>query len=197
MPDPFPRLLLRVSVKLLTLVGLGFVLYALLSSVQIAPENTQTVPALQFQAESLPENQAVRIPWNRGGLILVKRSEATLAALEAGQDKLRDPLSRQARQPEGLSLPGRSVQPALFLAFDRGTDMGCPLAWVPPGNREAPEQPWHGGFRDSCRGSWYDAAGRVFKAQQAGRNLDIPPYRYRGKGLLEIGVSGDNAAPAK
>lgn len=190
------RLLLRVSVKLLFLFSLGIVAYTLLSSLITERGEPLAAPPLLFQVEALSDNQALRIAWAGGNLILVKRSEATLAALQSATDKLQDPLSYQASQPEGLPAHTRSLQPALFLAFDRGTDMGCPITWVAAGNREAPQQPWPGGFRDQCRGSWYDAAGRVFKAQQAGRNLDIPPYRYRGKDLLEIGLSGDNAAPA-
>lgn len=191
------RLLLRVSVKLLFLFGLGITLYALFSSLTTDSGETPTMaPPLLFPLESLPENQALRLFWAGGNLILVRRSDATLATLETARDELLDPFSEYARQPQGLPALTRSVRPELFVAFDRGTDLGCPLAWVPAGNPDAPLQPWPGGFRDSCRGSWYDAAGRVFKGQQAGRNLDIPPYRYRGEDLLEIGLSGDNAAPA-
>jgi len=191
------RLLLRVSVKLLSLFGLGFILYALLSALSTDSETSAKVPPLLYQLETIPENQALRIVWARGNLILVKRNEAALSSLQAGTDQLLDPLSKHARQPERLPVQTRSLRPELFLAIDRGTDMGCPVEWIPAGNREAPVQPWYGGFRDRCRGSWYDAAGRVFKGQQAGRNLDIPPYRYRDKDLLEIGTSRDNAAPAE
>ena len=47
------------------------------------------------------------------------------------------------------------------------------------------------------RGSWYDAAGRVLRGQEAGRNLDIPPYRLLTPDLLEVGVNGDNPASVK
>lgn len=198
MADTAARLLLRVSVKLFFLLALGFSLYALFSSlINDSQKHPQPDASLLHTIETIPEDQTYRIAWNKGNLILLRRSKDTLAALHKESERLLDPLSRHANQPAQLPAATRSVHPDLFIAFDRGTDMGCPLEWIPPGNRQPPLQPWPGGFRDSCRGSWYDAAGRVFKGQQAGRNLDIPPYRFKSKDLLEIGASGDNPTPAK
>ncbi len=196
MTDTPVRLLLRVSIKLLSLFGLGAVFYTLLSSLgHDNAEQPVAAPPLLHSLEGFAEGQSYRLAWGMGNLILVRRNEETLASLQRDTERLRDPLSQQARQPGHLSPQTRSVRPDLFVAFDRGTDLGCPLKWIPPGSHEAPQQPWPGGFRDSCRGSWYDAAGRVFKGQQAGRNLDIPPYRFLNEDLLEIGSYGDNPPP--
>lgn len=197
MADSDTRLLLRVAVKLMSLAGVGLALYALLASVLSGEAPSGKSEPLLVRLDALSENQLLRVAWGEGNLLLLKRSAATLASLDADTAGLQDPFSERSREPAGLPAATRSVRAALFVAFDRGTGMGCPLGWVPPGNRSAPQQPWQGGFRDSCDGSWYDAAGRVFKGQQAGRNLDIPPYRYIDGDLLEIGPSGDNAAPAK
>lgn len=199
MADSDTRLLLRVAVKLMSLAGVGLALYALLSSVLSGEAPSGKSEPLLLRLDELSENQLVRVAWSEGNIVLLKRSAATLASLDADMDtaRLQDPFSEQAGEPGGLPAATRSVRPALFVAFDRGTGMGCPLGWIPPGNRSAPQQPWQGGFRDSCDGSWYDAAGRVFRSQQASRNLDIPSYRFRHGDLLEIGPSGDNAAPAK
>ncbi len=193
------RLLLRISVKLFSLFALGFVLYGLFSSLDDhSPAHPASAPPpLRHSLESVAEDQSYRIPWGMGNLILVQRSTTTLASLQQEPERLLDPLSRHTNQPINMSPETRSVRPELFIAFDRGTYLGCPLEWIPPGKRQAWLQPWPGGFRDSCSGSWYDAAGRVFKGQQAGRNLDIPSYRFLSKDLLEIGPSGDNPTPAK
>lgn len=190
MAESTRRLLLRVSLKLLFLFAMSVTLYALFSSVLNISRKPEAIPPLLFQVDSMAENELVRLAWAGGNVILLKRNAAVLASLNDNRDMLEDPLSQHSVQPEGLAEHTRSLRPELFVAFDRGTDMGCPLRWVPPGNLEAPWQPWPGGFRDSCRGSWYDAAGRVFRAQQAVRNVDVPPHRYRGKGLLEIGTNG-------
>lgn len=191
------RLLLSVSVKLFSLIVLGTALYVLLSSINNGDAGQPEKPPVPqvFSLDEFSEGRAYHLASDRGNLILVRRSKETLVSLQHETEKLLDPLSLQARQPENLSPITRSERPELFIAFDRGTALGCPLRWIPPGSRETPVQPWSGGFRDSCDGSWYDAAGRVFKGQQAVRNLDIPPYRIHAKDLLEIGSYGDNPTP--
>lgn len=198
MNEPSKRLFLRVSVKLMLLVGIGITAYALLSSVAQQPDAPDDAPQpLRIPLNAESSTVMNRIAWEGGNLVMVRRSPAQLSALSQHQSALLDPDSRDARQPEGLPASSRSFAPSVFIAYDRGTDMGCPLNWVGPGDHSAPHQPWPGGFRDTCRGSWYDAAGRVFRGQQASRNLDIPPYRVIGPDLLEIGGNGDNPASTK
>lgn len=197
MPDNPRRLLLRLSVKFLFLAAAILSGYVLFSSTEKPQKHAEPVNLLQVELAPVERTTVTRRQWAGGNLILLQRPHPTPAVKEALEAKLLDPLSQSARQPTGLSKRGRSRQSGLFLAYDRGTDMGCPLEWVPGGNRQAPHQPWPGGFRDSCRGSWYDAAGRVFKGQEAQRNLDIPPYRLVKPDLLEVGINGDNPASVK
>jgi len=198
MADTSRRLLLRVLVKLMLLCAAAIAIYVLLSSIDSADEDkpSQPIATLRVPLPTAATANPQRLVWAGGNLILLHRGPALLDALPRHDGRLFDPGSLSAKQPAAMTGPGRSLRPDLFLAYDRGTDMGCPLNWIPAGDTTAPLQPWPGGLRDNCRGSWYDAAGRVFKGQEAQRNLDIPPYRLLEGGLLEIGVSGDNAAPA-
>jgi ubiquinol-cytochrome c reductase iron-sulfur subunit len=196
MNDTPKRLLLRLSVKIMGLIGAGSAAYALISSVGDHTSKPKSPPVLRLHLPATTEPFS-RISWAGGNLILLKRDKALLESLSRMDSELLDPQSGNARQPEVLASPSRSLQSDYFLAYDRGTDMGCPLTWVPSGDISAPHQPWPGGFRDTCRGSWYDAAGRVFKEQQAERNLDIPSYRQIAPDLLEIGGNGDNPASMK
>ena len=175
----------------------GASLYVLLAGIDNGSEHdNRTSPSpIRIDLSQLPASNPQRITWSGGGLILIRRDKAQLESLTGREGRLEDPQSLRAQQPDALPSPARSLRPDIFLAYDRGTDMGCPLNWMPPGHRDAPLQPWPGGFRDNCRGSWYDAAGRVLRDQEAKRNLDIPPHRYSAENLLEVGGSGDNAAP--
>jgi ubiquinol-cytochrome c reductase iron-sulfur subunit len=197
MTDNPRRLLLRLGVKLFSLLSVALVAFVLLSSVEDDPAAEKTRPeSLKIRLTPLDNLRFSRQPWEGGNLILLRYPLSRRPAAPPPA-RLLDPLSKNARQPDGLSDTGRSLHAGLFLAYDRGTDMGCPLTWIAAGNSAAPMQPWPGGFRDSCNGSWYDAAGRVFKDQQAQRNLDIPPYRLIAPDLLEVGVNGDNPASVK
>ncbi len=129
------------------------------------------------------------------------------------------PTSRAQARPEPLHLRLAELSPAefqrlpwqggnlillhrsaseIYIAFDRGTGLGCPLQWFPPSTTlpDTPLQPWPGGLRDSCDGSWYDMMGKVFKGQAATGNLESPAYRITGE-LLEIGTNSDNPALVK
>lgn len=195
MTDSPRRLLLRLGVKLMTLTAVILIGYTLLSSIKEGQPKPDSAATLRLKLTPDQGQPVSRIPWSGGNLILLWRSAETVAQLKLLDNRLLDPASRNARQPADLASPGRSRHPEFFLAHDRGTDMGCPLKWIAPGDRGAPYQPWPGGLRDTCRGSWYDAAGRVFKGQPAGRNLDIPPNTLLQPDLLEIGVTGDNPDP--
>jgi ubiquinol-cytochrome c reductase iron-sulfur subunit len=197
MHDSPRRLLLRVAVKLLFLIGIGISIYILFASTGEQSPIKPTLPApLRIPLAQMNGNTFQRLPWQGGNLLLLRRTPGELAQLGSHDEQLLNPDSVHAHQPPALPSPARSLYPELFIAFDRGTDLGCPLQWIAAGAADgAPIQPWPGGFRDSCAGSWYDAAGRVFKGQAAKRNLEIPAYRIDGE-LLEIGTRGDNPAPA-
>lgn len=86
------------------------------------------------------------------------------------------------------------IKGGLYLFYDRGGSLNCPLVWQPPGTPNAPEASWAGGFRDQCSNTWYRYSGEVLPGQTSTNNLQSPPYRISGD-LLEIGTNGDNAAP--
>jgi len=188
MADNPRRLLLRVGVKLMFLTALAFSAYVLLSSTG-DPAPQRTTPPIRIDLTANTNLPFQRIPWAGGNLILLRRSPAVMAELGRHDARLLEPITH--------TTPEQSPHQEFFLAYDRGGELGCPLQWLAPGSvPEAPLRPWPGGFRDTCGGSWYDAAGRVFRGQAARRNLAIPDYRISA-GLLEVGTSGDNAAPLK
>lgn len=169
MPDSSRRLFLRVGVKLMFLLAIAASGYVLFSPVE-TPETAppERLPPLRVKLADIPPDTLQRLPWPGGNLILIR--------------------SNPSGSPE---------RDGVYVAYDRGSGLGCPLQWYPPATRVdgAPVKPWLGGLRDSCDGSWYDASGRVFEGQSATRDLASPAYRLTGE-LLEIGTSSDNPAPA-
>jgi hypothetical protein len=167
------RLLLRIGVKLMFLIAIVFSIYVLFASIDERDQSPgERSQLLRIRLSDLATNEFQRIPWQSGNLILLRGN---------------------------AEFPGKLADPRyIFIAFDRGSGLGCPLQWVPPATsaENAPLRPWPGGLRDSCDGTWYDTAGRVFSGQAVTDNLESPAYRLVGE-LLEIGTNSDNPLPAK
>lgn len=176
------RLYLRVTVKLMLLImGLGL-LYTLLISVQSPEEKhreTLSIPLTQLRPGDLERRQ-----WGNKRLLILRRPEDASAQRQVLRDALQDPDSRYSEQPEFADNPYRSRDPRYFIALDYGSDLNCQLDYVGPKRSGPLEKPWQGGFKDRCRGSWYDDAGRVYKDQTALRNLTVPAYRIEGQILI-------------
>jgi ubiquinol-cytochrome c reductase iron-sulfur subunit len=118
-----------------------------------------------------------------------------LGTLQGHDNLLRDPLSASSDQPDEARNTHRSLQPRYFVAIAQGTDLNCPIELfsgelVPrksvSARSNAGEDPLTTlpGFRDQCRGSHYDIAGRVYSKQEAQRNLVVPPHRIEGAQLI-------------
>lgn len=173
------RLLLRLSVKLMALIGLLLVSWALLDSLdRPVEENIERLPLPQ-----LAPGQLETLDWHGRRILLLGRSLVQNTRLDNLSDRVADPDGSHSEQPPDLPSPQRSRVERLFVAYNYGGEFHCPLEWVAAGEPSAP-QPWLGGLRDRCQGTWYDSAGRVFKGQQVQRNLGVPPYRIDGPWLL-------------
>jgi ubiquinol-cytochrome c reductase iron-sulfur subunit len=178
------RFLLRIAAKTMGAAGLLAVAVAFLSSLFSAePHGAEPVIA---ELHELTPGALLVTEWERRRVLVLHRTPAMLRALEARDDALADPLSRRSRQPEAARNAHRSLRPEYFVAIAHGTDLGCELELLSPGDqRTGAGAP--GGFRDRCRGSLYDLAGRVHKHQEAFRNLEIPPHRFLSDHRLQIG----------
>ncbi len=162
MIDTPRRLILRVTLKLLTLTVLTVIAFTIVNNSGNNAEEDVAIPPLQLDLQTLQPSQAQRVEWAGGTLQLLRMAE----------------------------------NGPIQLFFDRGGNLGCPLSWQAPGTNQAPQQPWPGGFRDQCSSIWYHQDGSVLPGQTITQNLSSPPFRVIDGHLLEVGVSGDNAAPA-
>lgn len=165
------RLWLTRAIKVMGLAligGFGYVLYATLPSSAPRP----APPELRVSLRDLSDGTVLTLRWGERPIIVLHRTPAMVASLERHDD---------------LVHPAPVAHTAYFVAIDRGTDLGCPLRYIPPGADDTPRRPWPGGFRDSCGGSWYDAAGRVFKGQSATADLQLPPYHVTADDTLILG----------
>ncbi|MGW8394168.1 hypothetical protein [Pseudoduganella sp. HUAS MS19] len=95
----------------------------------------------------------------------------------------------------------RSLQDEYLVIGAWSPHSGCRLQFVETNQRTDKSAP----FFDSCRGIWFDVAGRVLKAEMAvpaqqakqfsAFNLDVPPYYYRTPSRLTLGPAKDAILP--
>jgi len=186
-PDEERRLLrLRVIAKAMLATAFLAVVFVFLSAFLSGDKPGDPTPGMRVAIGDLAPGATRTLIWEGRPIIVQRRTPDMIAALrsvDATRDAgLRDPLSARSEQPEAADGPLRSVDPEWFVAIAIGTDYGCPVRPLEPvGGDAASPQP---AFTDDCRGSRYDAAGRVFAGEYADRNLVVPAYRIDGEELV-------------
>ncbi len=174
------RLLLRVGLKLLFTLALLAFAWALFGSLG-GPEPGRSelrVPLVQVPIEGL------RLTHLGRPLLVLRLDTEQQHALIPDDPRLLDPHSRWSHQPNDLPPERRTYQAPWLIVVDQAGELGCALELRLAGDPEAPRQPWPGGLREGCRGSWYDLAGRVYRGPHALRNLSVPDYRIEGGELV-------------
>lgn len=170
------RQLLRVSVKVMVLAGVVLFALMLLSSLSGRDTIRPATPAMIVPTDDILVGEARFVVWEERPVLVYRRSDNDINALTSAKQKLGD----------ATELP--TANPRWFVAFANGTDLSCPIKLLEPGG-DFKGEPWLGGFVDTCRGSRYDFAGRVFANQNATRNLKLPPYVLKPDGNIVLGVS--------
>ncbi|MCB1755363.1 MAG: ubiquinol-cytochrome C reductase, iron-sulfur subunit [Gammaproteobacteria bacterium] len=179
------RAILRGLLKLLSgfIVLLG--LWVSMSFLTAPDKATDREPVMRISLADIAVGDVLFIEWNQRPVLILKRDAAMQASLRTmPKERLRDADSDKARQPVSMKNDFRSSSPEIFVAIASGTDFGCSLEWLPASDEPFMQEPWPGGFRDTCRGSRYDSAGRVFRSQHATKNLPVPAYRIDGETVV-------------
>ncbi len=176
--DTHKRQMLRVATKLMVAVGVLAFVVLLLSSMSSSDSVSVDIPSMLVDTSGIKEGQVEYKLWHGRPILIYKRTAADLKALKQSSQGLNDADSEHSAQPEFAKTPLRSLSPEWFVAFSSGTDQGCPIKLLP--NR----------FTDSCRGSSYDLAGRVYADQPAKKNLAVPPYKIKPNGNILLGAGG-------
>ena len=175
------RLILRVIAKLMMA---GFVIALVYVFMRSLPGPGQQSNIASVDLSTMQAGQLLRYEWSGKRLFILKREALDQAKWHTLSSALLDPDSRHSRQPPAAENSWRSLQPEYFVALDYGTDLNCGVSYLSEHQQGPAAQAWLGGFKDLCRGSWYDLSGRVYKHQRAKRNLTVPAHRIEGQTLL-------------
>lgn len=143
---------------------------------------------MEVNIASLEPGQMARKQWRGRTVYVVRRDESMLQRIEETTPQVADAESDASDQPEYTKNKFRSVKPEILVVFGQCTHLGCaptPRFEVAPADLG---DNWRGGFFCACHGSKFDMAGRVFKGVPAPKNLEVPPYRFIGENVVEVGT---------
>lgn len=174
--DTNKRQMLRVATKLMVAVGVLAFVGLLISSMSSSESVSVDLPSMLVDTSGIREGQVEYKLWHGRPILIYRRSADDLQALQASSQSLADSESEHSIQPDFAKTLLRSLVPQWFVAFSSGTDQGCPIKLLP------------GHFVDTCRGSSYDLAGRVYSNQPATENLAVPPYNIKPDGNILLGA---------
>lgn len=165
-PDPASRhalphrLRLRVAVKAMTALLIATVAYLLLSYASSSPPLPRHSALREVALDGIAPGQLEVVEWSGRQVVVLHRGGSL--AEEGG--------------PEGRFL----------VVVGHAVASGCPVIYQPPASHlGAPVEPWPGGFRDPCSGSWYDSAGHSLDS--SGADLRVPPHHFPSTHTLIIG----------
>lgn len=166
------RLLYRVIMKLMAVVGIIALLWVFLNAAFDSGPETGEVAVVSEEVVSLKlarvsSTEPTNVMWNNRRVGVVKRDGAAQMGLIKVTNMHPTPNTSSVYQH-----PWRSVDVSYFVYFDQGDSGHCPLFFDGQG------------FKDTCTGVRFDLTGR-----QIGGNklLDIPPHYYAQAGQLIIG----------
>lgn len=144
---------------------------------------------VRADVSKLEPGQQMIVEWRGRPVWVVRRTEQALADLPTLNDRLADPESNRADQPDYIpKTPERAIRPEYSVVIGICTHLGCSPTYRPEVAPADLGENWLGGFFCPCHGSRFDLSGRVYRAMPAPTNLVIPPHAYLDDNTLIIGI---------
>jgi len=179
------RLYLKVTLKVLLLLGLGLAAIPFITSLRHAENDAVNVSNpwyVEVDLSRLVPGQLQSVPWPGGEVWIYVRTQREIQTLQTAETpRLRDPDSRHSQQPAAASNAYRSLKPEYFVFLPRETRRGCQIQQIqlPTGIN---------GYAEACYGARFDNAGRIFKdsGQPDQHNLTVPPHEFVAASRLRL-----------
>ena len=142
---------------------------------------------VEADISKIEPGQLIRVIWRSKPVWIVRRTPELLASLANDEEKLKDPNSDEAQQPEFAKNRYRSLKEEYLVLVGICTHLGCSPQHLKDGAFEQYVEGVPEGFFCPCHGSKFDMAGRVFQNVPAPLNLVVPPYYFIDDNTLLIG----------
>ncbi len=142
----------------------------------------------------LEPGQQMTVEWRGKPVWVVRRTDEMIQRIRDMDDRVKDPLSEDAAQPDYVTGELRSINGDIAVLVGICTHLGCSPQYRPEVAPADLGENWLGGYYCACHGSRYDLAGRVYPNQPAPTNLEIPPHRFDDENTLTVGLDPEGAA---
>ena len=149
---------------------------------------------VEVDISAIKPGMMITVEWQGKPVWIVRRTKEMLDLLGNHDDRLADPKSSIAQQPDYCKNPYRSIKPEYLVVLGICTHLGCSPTYRPEVAPADLGANWPGGWFCPCHGSRFDLAARVYKGVPAPTNLIIPPHKYLRNGKLLIGDDSAEAA---
>jgi ubiquinol-cytochrome c reductase iron-sulfur subunit len=127
------------------------------------------------------------VEWRGKPVWIMRRTKEMLEGVRKADDKVTDPKSEVAAQPDYAKNENRSIKPEFLVLVGICSHLGCSPQQKSSEEKGEMGADWAGGFLCACHGSKFDLAGRVYKGAPAPINLEVPPHTYLSDTRLLIG----------
>lgn len=188
---PGRRRMLVTAASVVGGLGVGVALIPFVRSMNPSDKARAAAGPITLDVSKLEYGQQITVQWRNRPVWVLRRTAEMLADLRQPShlERLRDPDSRVAsQQPRYAQNPVRAIRPELFVVIGVCTHLGC-IPNFRPDKAPADLGPsWIGGYFCPCHGSRFDLAGRVYLGVPAPTNLVVPPHRYVGASVIQVGV---------
>ncbi len=161
-----PRLVFRVVIKILTVLGLVILSWVFVSSLFVHQEKEQVVEheLLEVDLKDMRDGDVRKMRWEGKEIGILKRKGPHISGR---------PTKYVAKIPhQSLNSRLRSLIKEYFIYYNHGDSGNCPL--FNEGN----------GFKDTCTGTRFDTAGREKEKGLQGFRLEIPPHHFQDDKLF-------------
>ena len=142
---------------------------------------------VEADISSLAPGELQVVEWRGKPVWIVRRTKEMLEAVRKSDDKVTDPRSLVAAQPDYAKNENRSIKPEYLVLVGICSHLGCSPQQKTAEAKAEMGADWAGGFLCPCHGSKFDLAGRVYKGAPAPINLEVPPHAYLSDTKLLIG----------
>ncbi|MCG7200936.1 ubiquinol-cytochrome c reductase iron-sulfur subunit [Marinobacter pelagius] len=137
--------------------------------------------------------QQITVEWRGKPVWIIRRTPEMLENIKKLNDVVKDPQSEAPQQPPYIEGALRAIKPEFGVYVGLCTHLGCVPSYRPEVAPADLGENWLGGLFCPCHGSRYDLAGRVYEAQPAPLNLEVPPYRFDDDVTLTVGLDPEAA----